>query len=85
MNAHIPGGTKAMMDGMQPVLDQIRSANGFVVHANGPVAGGWHVTEVWDSQADFEAWFENTVRPAFPEGAPMPSITFDQLNEVVTP
>jgi hypothetical protein len=42
------------------------------------------VTEVWDSQADFEAWFEGNVKPAFPAGGPLPSITFDQLNEVVT-
>ena len=52
--------------------------------ANGPVPGGWRVTEVWDSQADFERWFEGNVKPAFPEGGAMPSITFDQLNEVVT-
>jgi hypothetical protein len=84
MTAYIPGGTKEMIDGMQPLLEPIRSAKGFVVHANGPVSDGWRVTEVWDSQADFEAWFEANVKPAFPEGAPMPSITFDQLNEVVT-
>jgi hypothetical protein len=35
------------------------------------------------TQADFEAWFEASVKPAFPEGGPMPSITFDQLNDVV--
>jgi hypothetical protein len=34
-----------------------RNAQGFILHANGPVAGGWRVTEVWDSQSDFEAWF----------------------------
>jgi len=84
MTAHIPGATKEMMDGMQPLLEPLRSAKGFVVHANGPAPDGWRVTEVWDSQADFEAWFESNVKPAFPEGSPMPSITFDQLNEVVT-
>jgi hypothetical protein len=47
------------------------------------VAGGWRVTEVWDSQSTFEAWFESYVKPAFPEGAPMPAITFDELNEVL--
>jgi hypothetical protein len=84
MTAHIPGGTQEMVDGMRPILDLIRSARGFVVHANGPVQGGWRVTEVWDSQSDFEAWFEGNVKPAFPEGGPIPEITFDQLNEVVT-
>jgi hypothetical protein len=84
MTAHIAGGTQEMVDGMRPLLEQIRSEKGFVVHANGPVEGNWRVTEVWDSQADFESWFERTVKPALPEGGPMPSITFDELNEVET-
>jgi hypothetical protein len=84
MTAHIPGATKEMINGMRPLLDPIRSAKGFVVHTNGPVPGGWRVIEVWDSQADFETWFEASVKPAFREGGPMPSITFDPLNEVVT-
>ena len=84
MTAHIPGATQEMIDGLRPILDGIWSEKGFVVHANGPVPGGWRVTEVWDSQADFERWFEGNVKPAFPEGGPMPSITFDQLNEVLT-
>jgi quinol monooxygenase YgiN len=83
MTARIPGATQEMLDGMSPILEKIRSEKGFVVHANGPVPGGWRVTEVWDSQADFERWFEGNVKPAFPEGGPMPSITFDELNEVV--
>ena len=41
------------------------------------------MTEIWDTQADFEAWFETSVKPAFPEGGPMPSITFDEVNDVV--
>jgi len=84
MTAHIPGATKEMMDGMRPLLGPIRSAKGFIVHANGPVPGGWRVTEMWESQADFEKWFEASVKPAFAAGGPMPSITFDPLNEVVT-
>jgi hypothetical protein len=43
------------------------------------------VIEVWDSQADFEAWFEANVKPAFPDDGPMPTISFDELKEVVTP
>ena len=39
MTAHIPGGTKEMIDGMQPLLEQIRSYKVFVVHANGPATG----------------------------------------------
>jgi quinol monooxygenase YgiN len=84
MTAQLPGGTQEMIDGMRPLLDSIRHTKGFIVHTNGPVPGGWRVTEVWDSQADFEAWFESNVKPALPEGAPQPSITIDELNEVMT-
>ena len=84
MTAHIPGATQEMMDGMRPLLDQIRATKGFVVHANGPEPGGWRVTEVWDSQAEFETWFEANVKPAFSGGGPMPEITFDELTDVVT-
>jgi hypothetical protein len=48
MTAHIPGATKEMIDGLRPLLGPIRTAKGFVVHTNGPVPGGWRVTEVWD-------------------------------------
>jgi hypothetical protein len=85
MTAYIPGGTQEMIDGMRPLLDPIRTTKGFTIHANGPVSGGWRVTEVWDSQADFETWFEANVKPAFPSGGPLPEITFHELNEVVTP
>jgi len=84
MTAQIPGGTQEMVDGLRPLLDEIRRMKGFVVHTNGPVPDGWRVVEVWESQADFEAWFEASVKPAFPDGAPAPIITFDELNEVVT-
>jgi heme-degrading monooxygenase HmoA len=84
MTARLAGGTKELVDGMFAQLaGPQRSARGFILHANGPVADGWRVTEVWDSQDDFEAWFETYVKPALPEGAPRPSITFDELNEVL--
>src|SRR5947207_7327825 len=34
MTAQIPGGTQEMIDGMRPVLDQITSAKGIIVHGN---------------------------------------------------
>ena len=84
MTAQLPGGTKELIDGMFAQLQgPQRSAQGFILHANGGVPGGWRVTEVWDSQADFEAWFDGHVKQAFPEGAPTPSITFDELNNIL--
>jgi quinol monooxygenase YgiN len=82
MTAQLPGAKKEMIDEMEPLLDEIRGQKGFVIHTNGPVPGGWRVVEVWDSQSDFEAWFENHVKPALQEGAPTLSIAFDDLNDV---
>ena len=47
------------------------------------VLGLNHRAEMWDTQADLEAWFETSVKPAFAERGPTPSITFDELNEVM--
>jgi hypothetical protein len=56
MTAELDGGTLEMMDGMNSALDgPLKSAQGFVVHTNGPMPGGWRVTEVWDSEDDFNA------------------------------
>ena len=82
MTALIPGATQEMIDSMEPLLHDIDGQPGFVIHTNGAVPDGWRVVEVWDSQADFEAWFEAYVKPAFSEGGPMPVITFDELNDV---
>ena len=84
MTAELPGMTQEMMDGMQPLMEPMRHTKGFVVHTNGPVSGGWRVVEVWESQGDFEAWFESNVKPAFSGGGPQPSITFRELNDVAT-
>jgi heme-degrading monooxygenase HmoA len=84
MTAYIAGATKEMIDSLRPLLDPIRRAKGFIVHTNGPVPGGWRVIEAWDSRTDFQTWFEASVKPAFPQGGPTPTITFDELNEVVT-
>lgn len=85
VNAHLAGGTKEMIDGMQFLMETLQQAKGFVVHTNGPAPGGWRVTEVWDSESDFEAFYEDHVKPAFPEGAPLPEIKIDELNQVVLP
>ena len=85
MNAHLAGGTKEMIDGMRPLLDSLKQTKGLVVHTNGPVPGGWRVTEVWESKDDFEAWYEANVKPVYPTDIPPPEITIEELNEVVLP
>jgi hypothetical protein len=67
MTAQLPGGTKEMIDGMFAQLaGPQRNAQGFVLHANGPVARGWRVTEVWDSQATLKRGLRATSSQRFP-------------------
>jgi hypothetical protein len=81
MTADMDGATQEMLEGMNAALDgPMKSARGFVSHANGPVPGGWRVIEVWDSEDDFNAWFEANVKPILPEDAPMPSVKLEQLH-----
>jgi heme-degrading monooxygenase HmoA len=84
MTARIPGGTKEMMDQLQPLLEPMRTTKGFRVHTNGAVSDGWQVTEVWDSEEDFQAWFEGNVKPNFPADGPLPQISFIELNDFMT-
>jgi hypothetical protein len=72
-----------MIDGLRPVLDEIGQQKDCDSHQR-PRAGGLARRRGVGPQADFEAWFEAYVKPAFPEGAPMPVIAFDELNDVVT-
>ena len=84
MTARIPGGTQEMMDQLRPLLEPMRTTQGFRVHTNGAVADGWQVTEVWDSENEFQTWFEGNVKPNFPADGPMPEITFIELNEFMS-
>jgi len=85
MTADMDGATQEMLEGMNAALDgPMKSAQGFVSHANGPVPGGWRVIEVWDSEDDFNAWFEANVKPILPEDTPMPSVKLDQLHHAFT-
>lgn len=85
MTADVSGMGNEMYSGMIAQLrDQIRSARGFVLHAGHEIEGGWRVMEVWESEADHEAWFEGTIKPNLPEGV-VPDITIAPLANVVTP
>ncbi len=85
MTAEVPGMTQEMVDGMTQALnEQMKTQPGFVIHTNGPVDGGWRVTEVWESQDNFNSWYESLVKPNLPEGIE-PQISSRELNDVVQP
>ena len=39
---------------------------GFTMHVAYPTPGGFYVGEVWESRAQFEAWFNENVKPNVP-------------------
>jgi hypothetical protein len=49
----------------------LRSAKGFLFHANGPAeGGGTQITEFWESIEDCHAYFKAHVLPHLPAGTP---------------
>ena len=53
-----------LIEQMKPLM---RNANGFISHSGGPSpSGGWRVVEMWDSEADAQAWFDANVKPTLP-------------------
>jgi hypothetical protein len=76
----VPGMTQEAYEELHAVLDvHTREASGFVLHAAGPIDGGWQVTELWESQQDREAFFEKYVTPLLPADAPRPNTTMRQI------
>lgn len=53
-----------MIGQMEPLM---RASKGFISHAGGPhPSGGWRVVEVWESEDEGRAWFEENVKPNLP-------------------
>jgi hypothetical protein len=51
----MPGLTQEQYDGMHAQIGLIAGDTpGLLVHVAGPTEGGWYVTEVWASKADFD-------------------------------
>ena len=85
MTAEVPEMTQEMVDGMTAqLMEQQKAQSGFVIHANGPIDGGWGVTEVWETQEAWDSWYEGTIKPNLPEGIE-PRITTRELHSVVQP
>ncbi len=55
------------------------TAPGFILHAAGPVDGGWQVTELWESQQDRDAFFAKHVIPQMPADGPPPTTTVREI------
>ena len=65
-------------------LAVLQAASGFVAHAGGPnPGGGWHIVEVWESEAEAQKWFEANVEPNLPPGI-TPNRSYHPLHTAIT-
>ncbi|MEO5974249.1 MAG: hypothetical protein ABIQ38_03460 [Ilumatobacteraceae bacterium] len=85
MIGEVPNLTEAAYAGMSvQMIPLMRVAKGFISHAGGPSpTGGWRVIEVWESEADGQAWFDNNVKPNLPPGV-VPNRTYYPLHTALT-
>lgn len=70
-----------LVEQMRPLM---QAAPGFISHSGGPHPdGGWRVVEVWESEADGQAWFVANVEPNLPPGV-VPTRTYHPLHTAFT-
>lgn len=86
MRTEIPGMTVEQFNAVfAPLLERIKTSPGFVMNANGVTAGGYGVTEVWESQEAHERWVREVIAPAA-RGIgieTMPPFHYQTLNQYV--
>jgi hypothetical protein len=68
MIAEVPSLTEEVYGGligqMTPLM---RASKGFISHSGGPSPnGGWRVVEMWETEDDGQAWFDENVKPNLP-------------------
>jgi heme-degrading monooxygenase HmoA len=62
-----PGMTTEIYDkATEQLAPRVLGARGFVAHVAFVRDGEFHVSEIWDSQADFQDWYDNNVKPNVP-------------------
>ena len=55
---------EGMLQGLKPTM---LASKGFIAHSGGPSPeGGWRVVEMWESENEAQAWFDENVKPNLP-------------------
>jgi len=80
MIGEVPTLTSEMYNGMiQGLEPTLHAAEGFIAHCGGPSPlGGWRVVEMWDSEEQGQAWFDQFVAPNLPPDV-VPTRTWHQV------
>jgi hypothetical protein len=85
MIGEVPNLTEEVYAGMIELMKpQLMAARGFIAHSGGPhPEGGWRVVEMWESEADGQAWFDDNVKPNLPPDV-VPTRTYYPLHSAFT-
>lgn len=68
MRQELPGLTSAQAAAVAAKVNGIaRTVPDFIAHASGPIPGGYHVTELWESREAFERFSAEVVVPLMQE------------------
>ncbi|MFZ2176253.1 MAG: hypothetical protein WAW17_19890 [Rhodococcus sp. (in: high G+C Gram-positive bacteria)] len=77
---HAPGMTADQYSAIADVtMGDIQSAHGFIAHYAFLEGDGLTVSEIWETQADHDAFFDEYIRPKLPQEIPTPAV-FEVIN-----
>lgn len=80
----IPGLTTEAYDQMAQAFTPQALSYGMLLHAAGPVEGGWQMIELWPTREALDKFFSEVVEPVMRQmGAPMPALTIAEAHNVV--
>jgi hypothetical protein len=84
ITADVANQTQQGYDGMLAMTEPLlKQAPGFIMHASYPIEGGWHVIEVWESNAAAAEFFATYIAPNLPPGI-KPKRIIQELHSLVS-
>lgn len=78
---HAPGMTADQYSAVDVTPDDLQSAKGFIAHYAFLEGDGLTVAEIWDTQADHDAFFDEHIKPKLPQEIPTPAV-FEVLGAI---
>ncbi len=80
-----PGMTQEMYErASAEILPLLTKRPGFITHASWPIEGGWHVMEIWESEAEQSAAAMEIVVPRLPADMLLADMKVQPLHSLVT-
>ncbi|RWC30998.1 MAG: hypothetical protein EOS70_20880 [Mesorhizobium sp.] len=85
MISEVGGQSPQGYDGMLALVgDALRQVPGFIMHMSHPVAAGWRIVEVWNSEEEAPRFFAAHIARNLPDGI-RPKLSFQPLHSLLKP